>query len=333
MRRRSSSIGVPWPRCDWSSDLRHRFISLLLPLLAYLLSSAALAEDASVWIALSESGGPYVEAAGALRDDLTASSPRRTEVRVGPWQDMLAASGKSPQLLVTVGAAAFRGLIEDTQRGGALANVPILAILLPRSLYESLSAKARSPTSAVFLDQPLSRYLDLLRLAMPERRRIGVLFGPESAPLSGALAKAATARGMQLVTAQVNSGDELYPALRNVLTDAEVLLALPDARVFNTGSLQNILITTYRQRVPVVAFAPGYVRAGATLALYCSPTQAANQAAVMIRTFLGGRGLPVPQSTSEFSVAVNDRVSRSLGLPVDDPANLTELLRRQEAQR
>jgi putative ABC transport system substrate-binding protein len=297
------------------------------------MSGTALAEDVGVWIALSESGGPYAEAAGALRDDLTASSPRRADVRVGPWQDMLAASGKPPQLVVTVGAAAFRGLIEDAQRGGALANVPVLAILVPRAFYESLSSKARAPTSAVFLDQPINRYLDLLRLAMPERKRIGVLLGPESAPLSAALAKAAAARGLQLITAQVGSDDELYPALRNVLTDAEVLLALPDARVFNTGSLQNILITTYRQRVPMVAFAPGYVRAGATLALYCSPAQAASQAAAAVRAFIGGRGLPAPQPAGDFSVAVNDRVARSLGLSVDDAAGLADSLRRQEAQR
>lgn len=324
---------MQWPLYGWSSDLRHHLFRLLLSLLACLLPGTALAEDVGVWIALSESGGPYVEAASALRDDLTASAPRRAEVRVGPWQDMLVASAKPPQLVVTVGAAAFRGLIEDAQRGGALANVPVLAILVPRSFYESLASKARAPTSAIVLDQPLTRYLDLLRLAMPERKRVGVLMGAESAPLFAALTKAAAARGMQLVTAQVGSDEELYPALRNVLTDAEVLLALPDARVFNTGSLQNILITTYRQRVPVVAFAPGYVRAGATLALYCSPTQVASQAAVAVRGFIAGRGLPAPQAAGEFSVAVNDRVARSLGLSVDDSTNLADALRRQEAQR
>ena len=296
-------------------------------------STAAPAEEAGVWLALSEAGGPYVEAAHALRDELTAPATRRAEVRLGAWQELLANPGRPPQLIVTIGAAAFRGVIEDAQRGGAVANVPVLAILVPRAFYESLAGKARAPTSAVLLDQPLGRYLDLLRLAMPERKRLGVLLGAESAQSSTALAKAATARGMQLFVAQVGSDEDLYPALRNVLNDADVLLALPDSRVFNTGSLQNILITTYRQRVPVVAFAPGYVRAGATLALYSSPAQAAAQAAAAVRGFLGGRGLPPPQPATEFSVAVNDRVARSRGLSVDEQSNLGEQLRRQEAQR
>jgi putative tryptophan/tyrosine transport system substrate-binding protein len=296
-------------------------------------AGAFAAEDATVWLALSEAGGPYAEAANVIRDELAGMSQRRVDVRVGTWQSLVAPGGKPPQLIVTIGAAAFRGIVEDGHRGGALDGVPVLATLVPRALYESLSAKTRSPISGVFLDQPLSRFLDLLRLAMPERKHIGVLVGAESAPFVAQLTKAAASRGLQLSTVPVASDEDLYPALRSVLNDADVLLALPDARVYNTGSLQNILITTYRQRVPMVAFAPGYVRAGATLALFSSPSQSGVQTANIVKVFLGGRGLPAPQVAGDFSVAVNDRVARSLGLSIDDGAALAEALKRQEGQR
>jgi ABC-type uncharacterized transport system substrate-binding protein len=282
---------------------------------------------------VSELGGPYAEAANALRTDLSQSAAHRIETRLDSWQDLLATPGKPPQLIVTIGAAAYRGVIEEAQHGGALASVPVLAILIPRAYYETLAPKARAPTSAVFLDQPLGRYLDLLRLAMPDRKRIGVLLGPESSSLAAPLGKAAAARGLQLVTARVSGDEDLYAGLRSVLADAEVVLALPDARVFNAGSLQNILIATYRQRVPLVAFAPGYVKAGATLALYSSPKQAADQAATMVRTFLAGHALPMPQAATDFSVATNERVARSLGLTFGDAADLAARLRRREAQR
>jgi putative tryptophan/tyrosine transport system substrate-binding protein len=296
-------------------------------------AGAAAAEEASIWLALSEAGGPYAEAANAMRDELAAMSPRRADIRVGHWQSLLAAPGKPPQLVVTIGAAAYRGVIDDNQRGGSLDGVPVLATLVPRALYEALSAKTRAPTSAVFLDQPVGRFLDLLRMVMPERKHVGVLFGAESAPFAAALAKAASARGLQLSTAHVGGDEELYPALRSVLNDADVLLALPDARVYNTGSLQNILITTYRQRVPVVAFAPGYVRAGATVAVFSSPTQSGVQAAVIVKAFVNGRGLPAPQAAGDFSVAVNDRVARSLGLSIEDASAIADALKRQEGQR
>jgi ABC-type uncharacterized transport system substrate-binding protein len=286
-----------------------------------------------VWVALSDPGGAYAEAAAVLAEEL-GQGGLRPELRVAPWQELPGAPARPPQLIVSIGAAAFRGMTELVQRESSLARTPVIAALLPRASYEALAPRGKTATTAVLLDQPLPRYLDLLRLAMPERRKIGVLLGPESSPLAAPLAKAATARGLQLVTAQVAADQQdLYPALRTVLGDAEVLLALPDARIYNAGSLQNILITTYRQRVPMVAFSAAYLKAGATLALYASPAQAARQAAAMVRSFLAGRGLPPPQLASEFSVGINERVAHSLGLNPEAAEALADALRRQEAGR
>jgi putative tryptophan/tyrosine transport system substrate-binding protein len=320
---------------DRSFTLHYEFVRWFVLAVFWLLPLRAFANDAGIWLALSEPGGPYAEAVNALRTQLTVPTgqPRHVDMRVGTWQELLANPGKAPQLIVAIGASAYRGVIEEERRGSVLNDVPVLAILVPRAFYESLAAKAGTPTSAVFLDQPLGRYLDLLRLAMPERRRVGVLLGPESSAQAGALGKAAAARGLLLVTARVNGDDDLYAGLRVVLNDADIILALPDVRVFNSGSLQNILIATYRQHVPLEAFAPGYVKAGATLALYSSPAQAASQAAAMIRTFLAGRPLPAPQMPSDFSVMVNDRVAHSLGLSIDSADELAEQLRRLEEQR
>lgn len=315
--------------CKGSTKLRHWLLRILLWLFAILLPPVVAAQEASVWIVLSEAGGAYAEAGNALRGEL---AERKIDARLGIWPDF-AGNATRPQLIVTVGTTAFRAIAEDAPRGSAVAAVPVLATFLPRALYETLSPKLRGPSSAIWLDQPLSRFLDLIRLTMPDRRQIGVLLGPESAPLASQLAKAAGARGLQLVTAQVAAEPELYPALRSVLNEADVLLALPDARVFNTGTLQNILITTYRQRVPVVAFAPGYVRAGATLALFASPEQVANQAANIARAVLNGRPMPAPQAATDFSLVVNDRVARSLGLGVDSTTDVAEAIRRQEGQR
>jgi ABC-type uncharacterized transport system substrate-binding protein len=280
-------------------------------------------------VVLSDPGGAYAETAALLRAEL---SPR-VDLRIVARQDLPPAESR-PQLIVTLGATALREVLERSLADPALARVPVLAALLPRASYEALVSRPRPGLSAIFLDQPVGRYLDLLQLAMPERRRVGVVLGPESASLAPALAKAAAARGLRLVTTQM-AGDaaEIYPALMEVLADADVLLALPDNKVFNAGTLQNILITTYRQRIPMVAFAAGYVTAGATLALHVQPAQAGQQVVATVRGFLAGRGLPPPQLAADFSVAVNERVARSLGVAAGDPAALAEALRRLEGAR
>ena len=142
------------------------------------------------------------------------------------------------------------------------------------------------------------------------------------------------ARGLGLRASQpVNAAEDIYPALRQALDESEVILALPDPLIYNSATLQNILLTTYRARTPLVAFSPAYVKAGATLAVYSTPAQLARGAAAMVRQWRAGRVLPPPQSPREFEVAANERVAASLGLTIDAPAAIAADLRRQEGEK
>lgn len=286
-----------------------------------------------VWVVLSDQGGAYAEVVAVLKEELTRD-PRGVDWVAAPWQSFQAAVLPLPQAIVTVGVRAWGAMVEKQQAMPELAKVPIMATLVPKTGYEVLAAKATGPSSAVWLDQPLERYLALLRLAMPERQRLGVLFGPDSEAWKPALLKAAAAQGLSVHHATLHAqGDDLYAVLRTVLDEAQVLLALPDNQVFNPASLQNILIAAYRQRVPLVTYAPGHVKAGATLALYATPTQVAVQAAASLRNQLAGRGWLPARGTDKFTVAVNAQVGRSLGLAMLEPEALMDALRRQETSR
>lgn len=291
------------------------------------------AGDVRVWVVMSDQTGPYAQTAAALKEELSRDT-RLTEWQIGPLQKFADKSLSAPHLIVAIGARALEGMLEKQQAESGAAKVPILATLIPRSSYEALVGRMGSSVSAVWLDQPLERYLSLIRLAMPERPQLGVLFGPDSEFLKPALLKAAAARGFTVRHATLYAqGDDLYTALRTVLAESQVLLALPDNLVFNPSSLQNILITAYRLRVPMVTYSAAHVKAGATLALYASPTQVAAQAAAAVRAMLNGRGWPTPRGVDKFSVAVNAQVGRSLGLATVEPEGLMDALWRLEESR
>ena len=134
-------------------------------------------------------------------------------------------------------------------------------------------------------------------------------------------------------TPLVNATEGIYPALKQVIDESEVILALPDPLIYNSANLQNILLTMYRARTPLIAFSPAYVKAGAVLAVYSTPAQVARRAAEMLRQWQSGRGLPLPQKPREFEVAVNERVAASLGLWIDAPNLIVTDLRRLEGDR
>lgn len=307
---------------------------MLASLLVTPIAAPGQARGTAAWVVLTAPDGAYAEAAAVLRDEWAAAA-RSSELLIAPAGELPAPASPAPRLLVTLGAGALRQMLERQQTDAALGRVPLLAALLPRASYESIvGARAPAGISAVLLDQPVERHLELLRLALPERRKVGVLLGPDTLALRPALAGAAAARGMQLKAVALNpAAQDLYPALREVLDESEVLLILPDSQLLQAGPLQNMLIMAYRQRVPVAGYSVAQVRAGATLALYTSPAQAARQTAAAMQAFLAGRGLPPVRLAESFSVAVNPQVGRSLGLALDHAETLAAMLRRQEGQR
>jgi putative ABC transport system substrate-binding protein len=108
-----------------------------------------------------------------------------------------------------------------------------------------------------------------------------------------------------------------------------LLLAIPDTAIYNGGSIQNVLLASYRQRVPLIGFSPAYVRAGAMLALYSTPTQIGSQTARTARALLADAPVQALQSPVEFVVNVNVNVARSLGFRLSEDALRLQLQNRE----
>jgi ABC-type uncharacterized transport system substrate-binding protein len=169
--------------------------------------------------------------------------------------------------------------------------------------------------SAVFIDQPLSRQMDLLRLALPEKKRVGVILGPASQDLESELGNQAREHTLELTVARITERSGLYGALQNVLPASDLLLMLPDPLVANADTVYGLLLTTYRAQLPVVGFSEGLLNAGALLSLYSTAHQQGRQGAEIAREVLARPGaLPEPQYPKYFTVRVNVSVARSLGL-------------------
>jgi ABC-type uncharacterized transport system substrate-binding protein len=120
----------------------------------------------------------------------------------------------------------------------------------------------------------------------------------------------------------------LTDALDEVLGGSDALLVLPDQNVYNSGTIRNILLASYRKQVPLIGISQSYVKAGALCAIYSTPIQIATQAAEVIRQFGDTGKLPPSQYPNEFEVSVNKQVARSLDLLIKDADQLRDEIRR-----
>ncbi len=231
--------------------------------------------------------------------------------------------------MVTVGLSAARAVVA---RESALPTPPpTLCLLIPRQAFEQI-APSRADNrprriSAVFIDQPVSRQLDLLRIALPGRNRIGAVIGPNSALLAAELRDGARDRDLTLNAVEIAESSGVYGALQKVLPVSDILLALPDPVAFNASTVYGLMLTTYRAQVPVVGFSEGLVKAGALIGLFSSAGQIGRQGAEIAGHMLAGdAALPAPQYPRYFTVRTNQTVARSLGIALEDEATLAAAL-------
>lgn len=296
--------------------------------IAIMLSLATPVSARQLTLVLSDDAPAYLEAEKQLRAHLKASSTAQTTLNVttAQWLESHKQDFPSTDLWIAVGLRASETVT------ALPSNSPTFLTLIPKAALDRIAHDRRSDgrqVSGLYLDQPIERQLNLIRLAFPNRKRVGAVLGPESAMQLPSLLSAAREFGLQLNVEKIIAETDLLSALQRVLLSADVLLALPDAAVFNRNTVQGILLTTYRFHDPLAAYAEAYVNAGATVALYSTPAQVADHTAEAVVALLKARTLvlPPPQYPKYFSIKTNPQVARSLGVQLPDEDTLLEMLK------
>jgi ABC-type uncharacterized transport system substrate-binding protein len=292
----------------------------LKPLIKLLIAITALgmlvfsyqAEAFQVTVLMTDEGAAFQEFAQAFKSeaqkqkllaDVSQSSSLPTDadliVAVGIKAAVIAANSHSPVLCVLVSKAGFDQLMSNLPPGGNKNNI-----------------------SAIYLDQPIKRQIAMIAAVLPEAKKIGLLFSASADVVS--YRKAIVEKRLGLFEQKLASPASLFRDLESVLENSDVLLSLPDPEVYNSLSMRNILLATYRSKIPLAGFSPAYVKAGALCAVYSTQSQVAAQAVLLSRQFVTAGVLPAPQYPREFEVLINHQVANSLGIHVRENSVLTQ---------
>ncbi|MBU0688426.1 MAG: hypothetical protein KJ850_08780 [Gammaproteobacteria bacterium] len=277
---------------------RIALVRWLLLVCSVLCFNTIQAAPLKVALALSEDREIYRAFESALRDSLDS----RREIQILP-----STAAVQAELIVAIGAKAAGNFRSS--------SIPVLSVMVSRAGLEKFRLGRSQGSSGIYMDQPMARRFSLLRATLPQTKSIGVLVSSETSELA-VVKQLATAFGLKLHIQTVPTPDRLAGSLSSLLADSEVLLVLPDAEIYRSDTIRNILLETYRQHVPMIGLSQYYVRAGALCAVYSTPQQIADQAAREIIRFAKTKKLPDYQYPQEFEVAVNTQVAHSLGLTI-----------------
>jgi hypothetical protein len=216
-------------------------------------------------------------------------------------------------LYVAVGPAALRDVA--ARRCDCVVVSAFTSSQVYRAIAARLAPAQAAAITAVYAEPAPADQLRLAALLYRRPVRVAALLGPDTAFLKPALALDKVA---VLETGQ--GEDSGINQLLNRIAQTDVLLALPDAAIYNAENFRNILLSTYRHKQGVIGFSADMVKAGALGTTYSEVEDINTQVAEIAAAYVAGGQLPAPQFPHYFRTIVNEGVARSLDVTVDDAA-------------
>jgi putative ABC transport system substrate-binding protein len=288
----------------------------------FLLAIACLALSAAWSPAAGEAGvvalfsadiAPYRQAFDGFQEELrqTKGALRTIEQVLGSEKmESLAAQieREKPLLVFTLGPEAAKFARER------LKGTPVVFSMLLRP-----QPLAGPNVTWVSLGIPVRARLEKIRKLLPEARRIGVIYSPETAALYREIVQGCKATGLQAVGRQLDSGKELPEAFAAIASRIDLFLMIPDTKIFSPKSIEYLLVEGLKRRVPVIGLASSYSRAGALFSFEADYFDVGRQAGELAIRILDGEspGRVEPSTPRRIKTSVNLAVAERLGITID----------------
>ncbi|MDH4099489.1 MAG: hypothetical protein OEV28_02795 [Nitrospirota bacterium] len=177
----------------------------------------------------------------------------------------------------------------------------------------------RSGISGVTLTIPPLASLRTLKQIAPSVRRVGVVYNPaQSSQLLREAMKDAASLEIELIMRSVETPNQAVDAFKSLESHVDAFLLVPDMVAINAVSLDYLLLSSFRHRLPVVGFSSKYVKMGALLSLSFDERDIGRQMAEIARRIVQGE--PAKSvlfvHPRKFSIDVNSRTAESLGITI-----------------
>lgn len=174
--------------------------------------------------------------------------------------------------------------------------------------------------AALYMTQSYCRQLHFIKKLNPRWNTISILSSERKPVDTPPILQCAKKHDLEIYVVNTSSGENLTNKVKDALRNSDVLLALPDSSIYNSRTVKNILLTSYRYRKPVIAFSRNFVNAGALASIHSNTDQIAQSASNIIKQYFDAEShfqRPV-NHPENFDIDINKQVFRALDLDVPD---------------
>ncbi|MEW8505289.1 MAG: ABC transporter substrate binding protein [Candidatus Thiodiazotropha sp.] len=312
---------VPLPA--YLREFSKAILAILLVLICLILPRSVYAKDNNILILLSGNEDVYLDVATTITNSTIKLCRNRnlecqdTNFEISQISSLDIPPSDKHRLIVTLGIKAAEYANKNFK--GKL----VLSALIPQNSNIASAYASDSDQHYLYLDQPLRRSILLIDALSDRFKNIGVMISNTDESSTKQLEESAAELDLRLHIEKVESSDQVGASLSRLLHSIDILLAVPDTKIHNKSTVSNILISTYRKRIPLIGFSSAYVKAGALAAAYSSPEDIAYHVRDNIVKVYSGENIGEHEQTAQyFTLLFNSEVARSLDFPLKSEAEL-----------
>lgn len=287
------------------------FFLLILPMLPG--APPCHASDLTVLVLKSEGNYPVEDLLAGFKSEMQQNhftirlATLENELDKENLSDRVAAV--KPDVLLCIGSKAL-------EKAAALKRPPKIYAMV--TMENAKTWQGRTDISGVTLDIAPTQQFRIMRQALPDSKRIGVLYHPEqNRKMIEDAKKAAAAAGFSLVAQPVDNVRDIPMALQKIENDIDILWAIYDQTAYSPETTRYILLQSLRKKIPMVGLSPYFAKAGALLAIYGDYTDMGRQMALLAVAVIR-KAEPAQQMSRPrvIKTAVNEKVGRLLNVRI-----------------
>ncbi len=245
--------------------IRKIIFALTALLVFWMIVPFAQAGNLRIAIMISNDSAPYRETLGGFQEYLRRQG-LQSDFSIYNLNDNAMTAEKAVQeirknragLILTLGTLATEASLEKIR------DMPVVAGLILKANKVNNTDNA----TGVILEFPLETQFKMIRRVLPEVKTVGVIYNPkENKEMIRAASKVARDMGLSLDAQEVNTPQDLPPALEKLANSADVLWGVADNLVLTAQTAKHILLFSYRNKIPFIGLSSTWVKSGALYSL------------------------------------------------------------------
>lgn len=281
--------------------------SIVALFLFFIIGGSSSAQASDVLIVQNVRAKPYAEAIDGFRSVCRARVSEIILSELGDEDISAEIRRKKPDLLVAVGMEALMKIRKTRGK-------PILYMMV---LHPETVLSDEKNITGISMIVPPEKQLSLLRKMMPRVRRVGLVYDPrKSSNLADRASRSAAKSGIELIVLQAKRPEEFPALLRKMKGYIEVYWMLPDSYTIYPEIVEDLILFSMSNRVPIFTFSEKYLQMGALMSVQIDAFKLGRQAGEMAGKILSGTSVEdVPHCEAADAVpSVNLKIAEKMDI-------------------